>query len=155
MRRWWAFLLVLLIGCDGLFTVDLRGGYFLSVWDTHHQYVYAKQEGRSRIVIDQQVVGHRVIGALVLVHRMVARSVDCYDANGKATIMTHYSNQEEFWIIDTRMRKETGPLTRASFNMELRRRGVMEGSFGDVTDYRSNTSSFESDVARCVRIEPA
>lgn len=152
---WTLIFLAVLIGCDGLSTVDLGGGYFLSVGDSHHQYVYAKQEGRNRLVIDEQIVGHRVIGALVLVHRMVARSVDCYAANGKATIITHYSDQGEFWIIDTRMKKETGPLTHASFNTELRRLGVMDGSIVDRTDYRSNTPSIESDMARCVRIEPA
>lgn len=86
---------------------------------------------------------------------MVARSVDCYDANGKATLITHYTDQEEFWIIDTRMKKETGPLTRASFNAALRKIGVADGAFAGEIDYRSNTASFESDVARCVRIEPA
>lgn len=155
MRKWWPLLLVLLIGCDGLSTVDLGGGYFLSVWDSHHQHVYAKQGGRNRLVIDQQIVGYRVIGTHALLHRMVARSVDCYAANGKATIITHYSDQEEFWIIDTRMKKETGPLTRASFNTALRKLGVPDAAFVGEIDYRSNTQSFESDVAHCVRIEPA
>ena len=66
--------------------------------DTDHLYVYDKS--KNLIIIDQLVVDYEIKGDELFVLRMVSDSIDCYDINNVPTIITHYSEKKEYWIIN-------------------------------------------------------
>jgi hypothetical protein len=148
-------LLVFMTGCGRVETIELGGGYILAAHDRDHRFIYKREDNRNHIVIDQQIVAHRVIGPRILVHRMVATSYDCYDADGRVTIFTRYSDEEEFWIVNSDAGVVEGPLNRASFEESLSKAGLPANYFSDTSDYRSNAKTFDAQTAKCRVLKPS
>jgi hypothetical protein len=51
----------------------------------------------------------------VIARRKVAESFDCYDEKNVSKIITHYTNEDEYWVIDLQKDKETGPLKEGPY----------------------------------------
>ncbi len=94
---------------------SVGGNYYLSDRDDSHVYLSKKSSGQFSIVVDQQIVDFKIVKNYLLVRRKVAESFDCYDKKNVASIITHYSNEDEYWVIDLEKDKETGPLKEESY----------------------------------------
>jgi hypothetical protein len=107
--------LPILAGCMSGGYRSLAGNYYLSDTDHSHVYILKKSRDQLSIVIDQQIVDFKIVENQLLVRRKVAESFDCYDKKNVASIITHYSNEDEYWVIDLKKDKETGPLKEESY----------------------------------------
>jgi len=140
-------------GCGLGGTFELGGGYVLENHEYAHRYIYKRTGNENYIVIDEQVVGYDIVDDHVLVYRIVANSYDCYDKNNQPMIITHYTDDEEYWIIDTAARKELGPLTRNSYVRMLKELGLPTIIPEQQISYRSNTSAFNNEASECKKLE--
>ena len=80
---------------------------------------------------------------------MVAVSHDCLDADGRTTIITRYTDQEQFWIIKSDVGVIEGPLDHVSFEEALIKDGLPVNTYMEAIDYRSNSSAYDALVAEC------
>jgi hypothetical protein len=103
---------------------SLGANYYLIDGDDAHVYLTKKSDGKSSVVIDQQIVDVKVVNDYVFVRRKVAESFDCYDKNNIPSIITHYTEQDEYWVIDLNKGKETGPLKEEAYFQMLRDLGL-------------------------------
>lgn len=148
---------MLLSACDPLAyaPIDLGSGYSLNNGDDDHVYIAKHSGGVDRIIIEQQVVDWTTLnGRWVFILRMVANSVECYDDKNSATLITHYSSQREYWVIDLANSTELGPLTERGFESESRRLTFGAAHLEVPSYYHDNTSAFDERVKECSRVVP-
>src|SRR4051812_16784881 len=84
-----------LAGCEGGSSRLGWSNYYVASSDLSHVYLW-KQSTTNAIVVDEQIVDLRIEDDYALVRRKVAQSVDCYDKNNSPTIITHYSEEDEY-----------------------------------------------------------
>lgn len=108
-------LILILTGCMSGEHKLLGGNYYLSDSDDSHVYILKKSGDQFSIIVNQQIVDFKVVKNYVLVLRKVAESFDCYNEKNVPTIITHYSNEDEYWVIDLQRDKEMGPLKEEAY----------------------------------------
>ena len=133
---------------------SLGGNYYLTDGDDAHVYLSKKSNGKSSIVIDQQIVDFKVVGNHVLVRRKVAKSFDCYDKNNVPSIITHYTDQDEYWVIDVTKEKETGPLKEEAYLQLLKELGVSPVKPTVRYYFMPNSDAFKKWRAECKKLVP-
>ena len=119
--------------------------------DTDHLYVYDKS--KNLIIIDQLVVDYEIKGDELFVLRMVSDSIDCYDINNVPTIITHYSEKKEYWIINLGKDEIDGPFDENTFKLKLKSKGLSDINLKVPTNYRANTEYFIKEKSACYRVE--
>jgi len=143
MKFFLSFLAIsLLYGCSGGVSKNLGGGYELISSDDDHVYIVKNDNDSKKVVIDQQIVDHQIVGSQVFILRKVAISYDCYNEKNIPKIITHYTDKSEFWVIDVKNKKEIGPLTEEGLYLYSQKIGVVPKSFGSHSSYISNTDMF-------------
>ncbi|MBQ5939583.1 MULTISPECIES: DUF3997 domain-containing protein [unclassified Massilia] len=138
----------MLIGCGE--STDLGGGYFINKTDEDHVYISKKENGKSFVVIEEQVVDWGRFDGYIAVLRKVAISPDCYDDKGRRTIITHYSDESQFWIINLKDSVEAGPFSESEYREELKKLGVRYVNLDVPKDYVSNSEQFEKIKKNCL-----
>lgn len=129
---------------------SLGDGYILQDSDDAHVYIYRNKNGKSEIIIDQQVVDWHRDDQYIFVLRKVALSPYCRDKDGKLGIITHYTSEEEYFIIDTKIDKIIGPVGRTEFKSRIEAIGKPRVELAAPKNYRDNTKGFEKATAGCV-----
>lgn len=130
----------------------LRGsGYKLFRPESEHVWVI--REGDGTALTGEHVVGYDIKGDYIIFLRMIAESLDCYDERGTPTIITHYSNEKEYWIVNRKRLEEIGPMTEGEFMGWLKLHKIANVSLVASNGYRTNTDSFAAQIARCTRVE--
>jgi len=119
--------------------------------DFDHRYIFNKSN--NVIVIDQMVVDYEIKGESLFVLRMIAESIDCYDEKGIPTIMTHYSDVEEYWHINLKNDEIEGPFNKTSFIDVVKRIGLSDVELEMPNTYASNSEYFEKRVSKCAMIK--
>lgn len=117
--------------------------------DRSHVYLTKVRDGRSQIIVDQQIVEWKRAGEYILVLRKVASSPDCLLKNGQVAIITHYTSDEEYWMINPRSDEIIGPLSKGVFEVRKKMLG-----FGDVElitpiTYHDNSKEFQNIAGNC------
>ncbi len=131
----------------------LRGtGYQLFTPDSDHVWVIRERDGSA--VTGEQIVDFEVRGDYVFFLRMVSNSVDCYDESGVPTLITHYGDDEEYWVVSNSQGSEFGPMSRMEFFNWLKMHQVADVDLRVPKSYRSNTAAFESSLAKCASLNP-
>lgn len=118
-----------------------------------HRWISKRAGHDDLIVIDMQVTGIRKFAGYVLVRRMIAISYECSDNSGERTIMTHRTDKEEYWIIDTYTEKEMGPFDEFGLESVARKLQIVDTYIPNQVSYKSNSHYFESRVSQCVKLE--
>ncbi|CAM0556999.1 hypothetical protein EHLJMEHL_02087 [Vreelandella titanicae] len=131
----------------------LGGGYYLNDYNADHRWISKRAGHDDLIVIDMQVTGVRKFAGYVLVRRMIAISYECSNNSGERTIMTHRTNKEEYWIIDTYTEKEMGPFDEFGLESAARKLQIVDTYIPNQVSYKSNSHYFESRVSQCVKLE--
>lgn len=131
----------------------LGGSYYLVDIDSNHRSIQRRSDQEAVTVIDQQVVGHRKQGNYILVHRMVAISYECVDDEGVRTIITHRTDEEEYWILDVEGVKELGPFGKNELAEAAQRLKIESMDIPRKISYKENTSGFKIRSSRCVDLE--
>lgn len=126
-------------------------GYKLNNSDYSH--VYLTRVESSDFIIDEQVVDFKIKKGYLMVLRMIATSIDCYDEKNQPTILTHNSNQKEFWIIDTENKIEMGPFNEAEFFKKTNELNLPLIKLNIPKKYRSNNEAFTEQTSKCFRID--
>jgi hypothetical protein len=145
---------VFLSGCLRSHETAIGGGYVFVDGARDNRWIYKRKNGDRSIVIDQQIVGIQRIDHFVLVRRMVAISYECTDASGERTIVTKRTDDEEYWVIDTRASAERGPLDRSSLLRIAAEFRIGNVDIPEDVSYRPNAIRFESRTSRCVELQP-
>ena len=114
-------------------------GYKLINYSDDH--IFLVREKDNKRVIEEQIVDFERNGDNLLVLRMVAESMDCYD-DGVPTIITHYSDVKEYWIINLVAQTEKGPFDEQVFNETLVKLGISDVALDVPKSYRQNTDVF-------------
>lgn len=115
-------------------------GYYLVDDDPDHIFLAAD----SRAIVGQQVVDLDVRGDYIVVLRMVADSKECYDDKGGPIIVTSYSDNKEYWIIDWKRKSTIGPLTEGAFVRRLQIIGIRGVKLKVPRSYHSHMPSWEN-----------
>lgn len=144
--------LLVLAGCQTGDSKMLGGPYYLSAGDPQHVYIWKEMGIQNEVVIEQQVVDFEVLKGYLLVRRKVAKSVDCYDRNNVPTIVTHYTDEDEYWVIDLNEETETGPLKEQSYLGLLKNIGLPPVDLTVPSTYIPNTEIFNNWVKDCTRL---
>lgn len=122
-------------------------------YNADHRWISKRAGHDDLIVIDMQVTGVRKFAGYVLVRRMIAISYECSNNSGERTIMTHRTNKEEYWIIDTYTEKEMGPFDEFGLESAARKLQIVDTYIPNQVSYKSNSHYFESRVSQCVKLE--
>lgn len=138
-----------LISCSRM--NSFGSGYVLNDSDSDHIYITRTVGNQTKIEIDQQIGDWKKIGRYVFVLRMVATSPDCYGKGGDISIITHYSDSEEFWIIDLEAGSSAGPLSKNDYAIKLRQLGLSGPTLLRPSHYRPNTEQFQKMFGKCKR----
>jgi hypothetical protein len=95
------------------------------------------------VVVDQQVVDvDTSIPNYILVLRKVAMSADCKTDRGQPTIVTHYTDESQYFIIDKLRREEFGPMDASAFKAQLKERHIPDVRLTVPAAYHSNSEAF-------------
>ena len=137
---------VLLAGCGE--SESLGGNYYLTDVDDEHAYI----SNGNRVVVDQFVVDFHRNGDFLFVLRKIANSIDCYDDHNIPTIITHWSDESEYWVINVATETEIGPLREQDYLQLLAQRKLGLSKLSTPNDYRSNTAAYLSHITFCARI---
>lgn len=132
--------------------VNIAGDYYISRGDHDHVYIF-KRPGRGNqnvIVVDQQVVDYAVVGDYIVVLRKIAESYDCYDESDVPTIITFYSDDDEFWVIDYKNGREIGPLVKTEYVASLRALGLPMSDLSAPSSYESS-QRVRDVIDKCVK----
>lgn len=144
--------LILLIGLVVVLVGDwdnflLRGtGYRLVSNDRDHVYLV---DAKGGLAVGQQVVDIDADKNYIFILRMVSESMDCYDSQGVPTIITHYSEEKEFWIIDSEKARVVGPFSDRQFEEMLGRLDIDSVSLQIPNSYKSNSKIYSEWAATC------
>ena len=138
--------LFLVTGCslDSLSNSDFR----IENYDDDH--IYIRQKSTSQVVIEEHVVDSLVHDDSLYVLRMVAESPDCYDDRGVPTIITHYSDIKEYWIINLKTNGIEGPFNEEEFQA---RTDGLNISLSVPKRYYPNTKAFLARMANCQKMK--
>jgi hypothetical protein len=146
----------LLLSC-GESSSRLPGGhYYLVDNDDSHVYL-VKREKTSEVdtlVVDQQIVDYRITNGYLLVLRKVAKDYDCYDEKNVPTIITHYSNEDEYWVIDLQKEKEIGPLKEQMYVKTVKELKLPTVKLNAPKDFYPNSDFFRTRSDKCKRMKP-
>jgi len=143
-----AFIIVLLTAC-GQDRADSKIK-FVDV-DKDHQYFVNDKE--NAVIIPEQVVDVVEKKSFLFVLRMVAESIDCYNESGIPTIITHYSEAKEYWIINLNNDRVDGPFDEDAFKHQLEKVGFLDVNLKVPQNYRANTEYFNKEKSACYRVE--
>ena len=141
-----------LLGCSSSDSQSVGGNYYLSNGDASHVYIWKKSKSENTIVVDQQIVDLKIENAYVLVLRKVAESFDCYDEKNQPKIVTHYSNKDEYWIIDPRKENEIGPLKEQAYSETLKKLGLPLVQLSAPSNFVPNTGAFKESTKDCKKL---
>lgn len=119
--------------------------------DKDHQYFV--NEIKNTVIIPDQVVDVVEEKGFLLVLRMVAKSIDCYNKSGIPTIITHYSEAKEYWIINLNSEQVDGPFDEDAFKHQLEKAGLLDINLKVPQNYRANTEYFNEEKSACYRVE--
>lgn len=100
---------------------SLGGDYHLTSPDTGHSYIRRGDANEGMIVVDQQVVDVEQDGSYIAVLRKVARSSTCIRPAKGPTILTLYTDEDQYWLIDTNAQIEMGPLSSDQYSEALKK----------------------------------
>jgi hypothetical protein len=147
-RRTWIGIAcaLLLCACGG--PDQLGGGYSYTYGGRGHAWISKDK----RVLVDDYVVGYKSIQGYVVVRRKISRSVDCYDQHGVPTIITHYTDNDEFWIINVTAGVELGPLDEVQYGSTLRNLEMPYVSIPVPSHFHPDTQSFAEFTQRCARV---
>ena len=140
--------LLLITSCE---QYKLNQSNFSLNGDYDHRYLFNKSN--NAIVIDTLVLDYEITGDSLFVLRMISESIDCYDEEGIPTIMTHYSDVEEYWYINLENDEVDGPFNKASFIDVVKRIGLSDVELEVPNTYASNSEYFEKSVSKCAMIK--
>lgn len=143
-----------LVACAASET-NLGGRYYLNDSDAAHVYIVKKSDEKKEydtVVVDQQVVDIKVVHGYLLALRKVADSVGCYDDTDTPTIITHYSDKDEYWIIDLKNENEIGPLSEQSYFEMQKQLGLPAVKLRVPSDFVSNSEAFKKWSKDCKRL---
>lgn len=115
--------------------------------DRDHAYIFNKLN--NSITVEQQVVDYKVVDDNLFILRMVAESIDCYDAERVPAIITHYSNVEEYWHINLSNDSKKGPFTKPLFISYLKELGDYDINLKISNSYVINTEYFKMEEKKC------
>jgi hypothetical protein len=133
---------------------SLGGRYYLENRDDSHVYIYKRTASKhNTVVVDQQVVDYEVVRGYLLVLRKVAESPDCYDKKGVPTIITHYSDNDEYWIINVNTEKEIGPLDGRDYFQAGQKLGLPRLKLRAPSTFTPNTEQFRKLSQDCQRLD--
>jgi len=148
-------LMIILVACDS----SKSGGqlahsnYYLDNSDASHVYVTKKTNGGNLVVIDQMVVASQVDGDYLFALQKIATSYDCYGENQKWTVMTEYTGQSAFWIVDLKKEQEFGPMDMNAFREKTKSLGVVL-ELNEPTKYLTNEgAAFKEQTAKCTKLK--
>ncbi|WP_167346336.1 DUF3997 domain-containing protein [Pseudoalteromonas arabiensis] len=119
--------------------------------DKDHQYFVNKI--KNTVIIPDQVVDVVEEKGFLLVLRMVAESIDCYNKSGIPTIITHYSESKEYWIINLNSDQVDGPFDEDAFKHQLEKASLLDINLKVPQNYRANTEYFNKEKSACYRVE--
>ncbi|MEN8251468.1 MAG: hypothetical protein ABFS32_21260 [Bacteroidota bacterium] len=144
-----------LASCQGYESIPLGNDYYLSDSDRNHIYIYKKMDDKEgfNIVVEQHVLDFQVIRGYLLVLRGVASSLDCYDQNNIPTIITHYSDKREYWVINMKVGNIKGPLDKPNYLHIKNELGFGNVELKSKYHIQSNTKSFNKLISECSKIK--
>jgi hypothetical protein len=146
------FLCLSLLGCDSGGGESLGGNYYLNR-DSSHAYIWKKSKDHATIAVEQQIVALKTEKDYVLILRKIAESADCYDKQNVPTIITHYSNEDEYWVIDLKKEREIGPLKEQAYFEALRKLGLPPVKLTAPSNFAPNTEAFEKWTKDCKKLD--
>jgi hypothetical protein len=144
---------MLLPACDFLGGSALGGGYRLEEATQAHRYITKEDSNGSQIVIDSQIVGTRRRGNYILVRRFRSLIYECHLPAGAQMIITHYTDDEQWWIIDLSEDVLHGPLDFEQFNEKGNELRIRNMAVPLQVRYWPNTDEFEVRTSECVQLE--
>lgn len=155
IRLFVLILLSVLSGCKPADSGVKLGGsnYFLEDKDRSHIYITKATQDQFVVAVDQMVVDYKIDGQFLFVLQKVASSYDCQSENGKATIVTIYTNQDAYWIVDMKSNLEFGPLDRHAYLEKGQSMGLEVPNLTAPLDYISNEDTLRTAGAKCVSTE--
>ena len=131
-------------------SVSLGGKYYIDRTDFHRVSVLKKTpSGESIAIIGEHVVDWERLENYSVLLRKVAYSPDCYDKNGAPTIVTHYTDKSEFWVINIRSEIEYGPFDVEQYKLKLTQLGIPFVKLQEPSSYKSNTDYFNEATKTC------
>src|SRR3954465_4150592 len=130
----------------------VAGNYYVSDSVSAHVHILKKSGGRFFPAVEEQVVDFETAKDYLLVRRKVAESFDCYDKNDSPTIITRYSDEDEYWVIDVKKEKETGPLKEEAFAGRLKELGIPPVTLKVRYYFHANTGAFEKWRKECKKL---
>ena len=148
-------IIVLLIIMVGFFTAcgQDRERSNIKFVDADKDHQYFVNEIEHTVIIPDQVVDVVEEKGFLLVLRMVAESIDCYNKSGIPTIITHYSAAKEYWIINLNSDQVDGPFDEDAFKHQLEKAGLLDINLKVPQYYRANTEYFNKSKSACYRVE--
>ncbi len=141
--------LMLLSSCD-LYSGNKSN---IKLIDNDKDHKYFVNSNTNLVVIPDQVVDFDRQGEFVFVLRMVSESIDCFDEDGIPTIITHYSNKKEYWLINQINDEVEGPLEANDFYKKINKKGINEVKLEVPKTYKSNTERFILEKKSCSKVE--
>jgi hypothetical protein len=144
----------LLMSCGDKGARLLGGPYYLIDGDEDHVYLAKKTQTSEddTLIVDEQVVDYRITNGYLLVLRKVAESFDCYDKRNVPTIITYYSNKDEYWVIDLINEKENGPLSAQAYVLMLNKLQLPLVKLSAPSNYYHNDEVFAKRRKECKRL---
>ena len=134
---------------------NLRASY------TGYKFVpnsYADQVGlvdieSGHLIINQHIVDYDITNDFLMILRMVSESFECIDGNLSKTIITHYSNKREYYLINFKENFLYGPYSHDRFFIEAQKHRLGSPSLSVPSNYYANSNSFKERVGKCDLIE--
>ena len=130
-------------------SVSLGGNYYVNRSDSDRIYILKETPSGPKAIVGEHVVNWKRLKNYTVILRKVAYSPDCYDKYGVPTIVTHYSEKSEFWIINVRGEIEYGPFDIAQYKIKLTQLNIPFVTLKEPSDYKANTAYFNEFTKRC------
>lgn len=146
-RIFLGFLLTILTACGD--SVSLGGKYYLNRSDWDRVYILKETPEGLQAIIGGHVVDWKRLDNYSVLLRKVATSPDCYDKNGIPTIVTHYTDKSEFWILNVSSGIEYGPFNIEQYKLKLTQLGLPFVTLQVPSSYKANTAYYNESTKNC------
>lgn len=124
--------------------------YYVEDKDHSHIYVTKKIVGRYVVAIDEMVVDYKLIGNKLFVLQKPASTYECLSKNKKPILVTVYTNNSLYWIVNIDTKVELGPFDESKYLRTAKLQGVTAPVLSTPTNYFTNEAMLRTSGSNCV-----
>ncbi len=120
----------------------------------YSSHIFLSRDTSSNLrdmVIDEHIVAYSYDSKFASFLRVVAITIDCRLSNGAWMLITHYTPEHEYYIIDKFADKLHGPLTKSQYIKLSSNLGIRAAQLIPQKEW-TNTDSFVESIYKCTAV---